>query len=258
MPTPSGDADGTDNERRACFVVRVWMPDRPGALGHVAGRIGAVGGDVLGIDVVDRGAGRAIDEVTVELVASRVAILIREVNAVDDVDVEEVRAVTTAPGDPRLVALSWSTMLARSDTADTVQRTLCEAVAALLHADWSAVARPVEGTTFCAVGAAPRQDWLVAFSRGASCVVAEGAASTDGEEVAWSPLRGLDRLLLVGRDAAAFRPSETALVASLAELAVLRLGQIDARLPSATLARPVARERRQASPSLSERPGGAR
>lgn len=30
------------------YVVRVWMPDRPGALGQVASRIGAVGGDVVG------------------------------------------------------------------------------------------------------------------------------------------------------------------------------------------------------------------
>ncbi len=30
------------------FVVRVWLPDRPGALGQVASRIGAVHGDVIG------------------------------------------------------------------------------------------------------------------------------------------------------------------------------------------------------------------
>ena len=30
------------------FVVRVWLPDRPGALGQVASRIGAVRGDVVG------------------------------------------------------------------------------------------------------------------------------------------------------------------------------------------------------------------
>src|SRR5204862_46772 len=49
------------------YVVRVWIPDRPGALGAVASRIGAVYGDVVGIDILERGADRAIDELTVEL-----------------------------------------------------------------------------------------------------------------------------------------------------------------------------------------------
>ncbi|MBA3304000.1 MAG: amino acid-binding protein, partial [Acidimicrobiia bacterium] len=49
------------------FVVRLWLPDRPGALGQVASRIGAVRGDVVGIDILERGAGRAIDELVVQL-----------------------------------------------------------------------------------------------------------------------------------------------------------------------------------------------
>ena len=48
-------ADGTRS-----LVVRVWLPDRPGALGAVASRIGGVGGDVHEIEVVDHGAGRAV------------------------------------------------------------------------------------------------------------------------------------------------------------------------------------------------------
>ena len=50
----------------ATYVIRVWLPDRPGALGAVASRIGAVGGDVVAIDILERGAGRAIDELVVD------------------------------------------------------------------------------------------------------------------------------------------------------------------------------------------------
>src|SRR5437667_360495 len=32
------------------YVVRVWVPDRPGALGAVASRIGAVRGDLVGLE----------------------------------------------------------------------------------------------------------------------------------------------------------------------------------------------------------------
>ncbi|MEY4175069.1 MAG: hypothetical protein RI900_2234, partial [Actinomycetota bacterium] len=41
------------------FVVRVWLPDRPGALGQVASRVGAVRGDVVGIEILERGGGSA-------------------------------------------------------------------------------------------------------------------------------------------------------------------------------------------------------
>ena len=51
----------------AHVLVRVWLPDRPGALGQVASRIGAVRGDLLAIDILERGGGQAIDELVVRL-----------------------------------------------------------------------------------------------------------------------------------------------------------------------------------------------
>ncbi|MDA8063215.1 MAG: ACT domain-containing protein, partial [Actinomycetota bacterium] len=73
------------------YVLRVWMPDRPGALGAVASRIGAVRGDLTGIDILERGAGRAIDELIVELPSEElVPLLVAEIAEVDGVDVENV------------------------------------------------------------------------------------------------------------------------------------------------------------------------
>lgn len=51
----------------ANVLVRVWLPDRPGALGLVASRIGAVRGDIVGIDVLERDQGIVIDEFAVRL-----------------------------------------------------------------------------------------------------------------------------------------------------------------------------------------------
>src|SRR5688572_14507855 len=94
------------------FVVRVWLPDRPGALGQVASRIGAVRGDVVGIDILERGANRAIDELVVQLPdASLVDLLVAEIRAVDGVDVEDVRPAAEALRDPRLDALETAAML---------------------------------------------------------------------------------------------------------------------------------------------------
>ena len=39
------------------YVVRIRLPDRPGALGQVASRIGAVGGDIVAIDILERTEG---------------------------------------------------------------------------------------------------------------------------------------------------------------------------------------------------------
>ena len=40
------------------YLIRVHFPDRPGALGAVASRIGSVGGDVVSIDILERAKGR--------------------------------------------------------------------------------------------------------------------------------------------------------------------------------------------------------
>ena len=48
-------------------LVRVRVPDRPGALGLVASRIGAVKGDIVGIEVIDRHDGIALDQLSVIL-----------------------------------------------------------------------------------------------------------------------------------------------------------------------------------------------
>jgi ACT domain-containing protein len=45
----------------AGYVVRIALPDRPGALGLVASRIGAVGGDIVAINILEREDGRAVD-----------------------------------------------------------------------------------------------------------------------------------------------------------------------------------------------------
>src|SRR3954454_20791146 len=102
------------------FVVRVWVPDRPGALGQVATRIGAVRGDVVGIDILERGAGRAIDELVVELPdAGLVPLLINEVSQVEGVDVEEVHPMAAGLRDARLDALETAALLVEVPTIES-------------------------------------------------------------------------------------------------------------------------------------------
>ena len=101
----------------ATYLVRAWIPDRPGALGQVASRIGGVRSDVVAIEILERGGGRAVDEIVVELPdASRLDMLIREINEVDGVDVEDVRLLVGGHVDPGLDALDAAAQLVAAAT----------------------------------------------------------------------------------------------------------------------------------------------
>lgn len=49
------------------YIVRIWLDDRPGALGRVASRIGALRGDGISLEIVERQNGRAVDELVIEV-----------------------------------------------------------------------------------------------------------------------------------------------------------------------------------------------
>ena len=83
----------------------------------MASRIGAVRGDVVAIEILERGGGRAVDEIVVELPdASRLDMLIREINEVDGVDVEDVRLLVGGHVDPGLDALDDAAQLVAAAT----------------------------------------------------------------------------------------------------------------------------------------------
>ncbi len=80
------------------YVLRVALPDRPGALGQVASRIGAVGGDIVAVDILSRGGGEAVDEFVVELAGDHLMDLLRhEIHEVDGVNLVDVVRQPPAP-----------------------------------------------------------------------------------------------------------------------------------------------------------------
>jgi ACT domain-containing protein len=82
----------------AGYVVRIALPDRPGALGLVASRIGAVGGDIVAINILERDKGSAVDEFVVEVEGDLIELLRHEIHEVDGVSVLDIRdAWTTTP-----------------------------------------------------------------------------------------------------------------------------------------------------------------
>jgi ACT domain-containing protein len=83
----------------AGYVVRISLPDRPGALGLVASRIGAVGGDIVAINILEREGGHAVDEFVIEIGGQHLIDLLQhEIHEVDGASVLEIRSAdTTTP-----------------------------------------------------------------------------------------------------------------------------------------------------------------
>jgi hypothetical protein len=144
----------------------MWLPDRPGALGAVASRIGAVRGDVVGIDILERGAGRAIDELIVQLPdASLVDLLVSEISEVDGVDVEDLRPAPE-PCDARLDALDTAAVLVGSSTRSELVVKLVACCQEGFEADWVAAVDVDRPAIVASKGAAPAPEWLAAFVAG--------------------------------------------------------------------------------------------
>lgn len=209
------------------YVVRMWLPDRPGALGQVASRIGAVRGEIVGIEILERGAGRAVDELVVELPDGGLQdLLVQEVQQVDGVDVEEIRPVVDALHDPRLDALETVAILVGATEREELVQAVVEHSRRSVGAAWSAVVGLDDGEVHAADGPAPSAPWLVAFVEGSrsSARVASGESGPD--DVVWSPLPSAGLALVVGRDGVAYRARERRQVAALARIVDTRLREI--------------------------------
>jgi hypothetical protein len=180
-------------------LVRVQMPDRPGALGLVASRVGAVKGDIVGIEIVDRTTGDAVDELAVVLPdAALIDALRREITEVDGTDVESIMSVSAFP-EPRLDALRTAARLVGAHRDGHLDDAFVAAVGEELRADWCALVAP---------------DAVVAATPDA---LVDRPTELRDRAVHVAPLA--DREVLIGR-ARPLRPGEIGLIDALRELVV--------------------------------------
>ena len=209
------------------YILRVWMPDRPGALGALASRIGAVGGDVTGIDILERGAGRAIDELVVELPDDAlVELLVAEIHQVDGVDIESIRPVAEALHDPRVDALETAALLVGAPTPAAAIEELCVHGVRTVGAHWGVVLDLADGSIISEVGDCPSAAWIAAFVAGSqsSAHVSDGDAAPS--DVVWAPLPAAGRALVMGRNGESFRARERRQAAALARIVDTRFREL--------------------------------
>ncbi|MGQ0521192.1 MAG: hypothetical protein ACT4PX_08585 [Actinomycetota bacterium] len=202
------------------YVVRVWLPDRPGALGAVASRIGAVRGDLVGIDILERGGGRAIDELVVDLPSDDlVPLLAAEMGQVDGVDVEDVRLAPDSVRDQRLGALEAAAVLVEQRTLDGLFDALCSHGCANFDADWAVLLDLQGPEELATAGEAPPAAWLGAFLHGSRTSAAVVGADTGPDDIAWAGLPTADVGLVLGRQGRPFRARERRQLVALARIA---------------------------------------
>lgn len=178
------------------LIVRVWLPDRPGALGQVASRIGAVHADVTAIDILERGADRVIDELVVTLPDSTsIELLAKEIGAVDGVAVEHIRPAAEDRTDPATAFLELAATVASAPPAERAA-TLGHGLMDAADADWVVIARP--GAVVLSLGASPDPRWLEAFLEGSGHL---GRSSLDNGpgDLMWARLPSARLSVAVGR-----------------------------------------------------------
>jgi catechol 2,3-dioxygenase-like lactoylglutathione lyase family enzyme len=207
-------------------LLRIVLPDRPGSLGEVASALGAVGADILALDVVEhRDDGTVVDDVLLELPPGRMVDgAVSAARGVPGVrvdylepypegasltrDLELVEAMAAAPGDAERLLTEHAADLVRFGWAVLLQ--VGDGVAVVEHAGPGA-----PGTGGFAVPWWP-VDGVAVLAETASWAPASWA----GSALAAVPLSGRDRVLLVGRPGGlALLPSEQARLGYLATVA---------------------------------------
>ena len=169
--------------------MRIWLPDAPGALGAVAAEIGALKGNVVGLEVLEREAGVAIDELVVELPDEPGAVdaVCRGVRNVPGVGVEEVTELHTEARDREDSVLAAAAAILQAATPNAAMNALTGHLMALFDLSWLALADD-ELAGFVEVhGDVPSVPWVAAFAEG-SRSGADPANDTTGSGVFVEPV----------------------------------------------------------------------
>ena len=202
--------------------LRVWLPDRPGALGAVASRIGGVKGDVIGIEILEQGAGRAVDDLVVALPsASLVDLLVAEV---DGVDIEEVVPVDASAIDLDLLALEAAASIVAVSRPERLIEMVLDRSMQLCNAAWAIALDDDVTVVSGARGPTPSIEWLRVFVQGSQSSDRVLSGEAGPEDILWAPLGGYS--LVIGREHRPFRSRERRRLLSFARIADARLRQI--------------------------------
>ena len=205
----------------ATYLLRVRLPDRPGALGELATVLGGIGADIESIVVVDREGGFAVDDLLVGLPPATLADrLVSAAASVDGVAVESVQR--------HLGRMRVYDELALLDAAASSPAPLSVVVAGLpelLNASYAFVVGRGEPVASAAAPPRPdRSDWLpLTAARAVDATEFWDDPTFAGPDsvLAAAPLPPAAAVVLGRIGGPAFRPAELMRLAHLASLAAV-------------------------------------
>ena len=214
------------------YLLRIELLDRPGSLGSLAVALGSAGGDILSLDVVERGAGYAIDDLVIELpLGAMPDILITAAEALPGVRVDSVRPHTGLLEAHR--ELELLDHVAAAGGKQSKLQVLVEQAPRVLRVSWCTVLRSCDGE-LQRLAASPGAPETRAVS--APWLPIEQAARLDGTAEwvpqAWrdmditmiaAPLGDPHTAVVLGRLGPEFRPSEVARLGYLAGIVATML-----------------------------------
>ena len=199
--------------------VRIWLPDQPGMLGAVATRIAAMRGNVVGLEVLERDGGVAIDDLMVELPEpGMIDALCDQVRQIDGAGIEDVRPVAPDAEDRGLQVVAAAITILETANPTAALAALLGLAAELFEAEWSALADLRNETYVECLGEVPPLEWLAAVALGARVARDAGTpVETEGSGVLAEELTEAGLTLALGR-AVPFRTRERREVEMLARV----------------------------------------
>lgn len=181
------------------FLLRVRVPDRPGALGALATALGSVEGDIVSLDVVARLGDYAVDDILVDLPLGRMAdALVTAAQSVPGALVESVRRYAGGADLHRDLDLLEAVV----EHPESSLRTLVDVLPGVFRADWALLLEGRELLHASAAAPDPPDDLTEVLP----CATARCA---DGEPwvprtwrdstIALAPVGRSDRVVVLGR-----------------------------------------------------------
>lgn len=188
------------------FSVRIWLPDEPGMLAAVATRIASVRGNVIGLEVLERSGGVAVDELLVELPeAGLTERLCRQLRTITGAGIEEVRPLPPEAEERGLQVIAAAVSILETANASASLAALVGLSGDLFDVDWSALVDLRSETYVQCIGDVPTIEWLLSFVSGVRTT--GPAADTSGSGVMAGELTEAGLVLCIGRTVA-FRRRE--------------------------------------------------